>query len=93
MESNNPGGSGKDRAARYMMDAAKADPRFSKGCEIIEGTSGSTGISLALQCKSLGKTLRVVVPDDQSQDKINFLGLDSVIIIAYQLFHSKIEFL
>ena len=75
MEANNPGGSGKDRAAMYMLlDAAKQDKRFHETVNFVEGTSGSTGISLALICQLLGKTLHVVMPDDQSKDKVSFLG-------------------
>jgi len=80
MESNNPGGSGKDRAANYMLHAARNDPRFREGVDIIEGTSGSTGISLALQCRAMGCNLHVVMPDDQSKDKINYLGQCTMII-------------
>lgn len=36
---------------------------------VVEGTSGSTGISLAFQCKSRGYQLHVVMPDDQAEEK------------------------
>lgn len=74
MECCNPGGSGKDRAAQYMLSALRKDPRYRKAIDIVEGTSGSTGISLALQCRAMGCNLTVVMPDDQSQDKVNLLG-------------------
>ena len=65
MESMNPGGTGKDRAAKYMLAEATKNPLFGPGCELFEGTSGSTGIALACQCRALGLQLNVVMPDDQ----------------------------
>jgi threonine synthase len=54
MESLNPGGTGKDRAVRYMLEeAARSHPNYKPGCVIVEGSSGSTGISLAAQVSSL----------------------------------------
>ena len=50
MESLNPGGTGKDRAAKYMishaLQALHDDSAFKGDCQIYEGTSGSTGINL-----------------------------------------------
>lgn len=69
MESANPGGTGKDRAVQYMLRAARKHPRYREGVDIVEGTSGSTGISLALQCSSLGMKVHIVMPDDQSEEK------------------------
>lgn len=73
MESMNPGGTGKDRAAKALLEDAKSHRNYRPGVDIVEGTSGSTGISLACQCRALGYQLHVVMPDDQSQDKINLL--------------------
>ncbi len=69
MESMNPGGTGKDRAVKYMLEAAKEHPNYRAGVDIFEGTSGSTGIALAFQCNSLGLNLHVVMPDDQAEEK------------------------
>ena len=74
MESMNPGGTGKDRAARSMLQAAEAsDPLYRKGVDIVEGTSGSTGIALANMCLARGLKLHIVMPDDQSNEKRQLL--------------------
>ena len=69
MESMNPGGTGKDRAAKYMLEAALQSSKFEPGCNIVEGTSGSTGIALAAICSALGLRFHVVMPDDQAEEK------------------------
>ena len=69
IESMNPGGTGKDRAVKSMLAAARQHPNYSPGCLIVEGSSGSTGISLASQCQALGLRLCVVMPDDQANEK------------------------
>ena len=70
MESMNPSGTGKDRAVRYMLRHALTSIGYCGGCvDIVEGTSGSTGIALAYQCNALGLRLHVVLPDDQAAEK------------------------
>jgi cysteine synthase A len=69
MESLNPGGTGKDRVAKSMLQEALSHPRYRPGVDIVEGTSGSTGIALACLCRSMGAQLHVVMPDDQSNEK------------------------
>lgn len=69
LECNNPGGTGKDRAAKYMIRKAMRDARFRRGCDVVEGTSGSTGIALAGLCRAQGLNLHVVMPDDQASEK------------------------
>lgn len=69
MESMNPGGTGKDRAVKYMLDEARNHPLYHEGVKMFEGTSGSTGIALAFQCNALGLKLHVVMPDDQANEK------------------------
>jgi len=73
MESLNPGGTGKDRAVKAMLQAATKHPNYRPGVDIVEGTSGSTGIALAFQCLSLGLKLTVVMPDDQAAEKKQLL--------------------
>lgn len=73
MEGMNPGGSGKDRAARYMLLEIIRNNRVKPGGLVVEGTSGSTGISLAHLCRSLNLRLRVVLPDDQAEEKAHLL--------------------
>ena len=73
MECRNPGGSGKDRPALYML-REMAQSLYEKGfdakqAQVIESTSGNTGISLAAICKDLNLDLHIVMPDDQSIEK------------------------
>ncbi|MBV9332521.1 MAG: cysteine synthase A [Candidatus Eremiobacteraeota bacterium] len=69
----NPGGSVKDRAARAIVDDAEARGVLQHGGTIVEGTAGNTGIALALVANERGYRSIIVVPDDQSQDKIELL--------------------
>ena len=110
LESSNPGGTGKDRAAYYMLRHAEQNGQLPnpnnirkrrspkdadnqettttteewKMCQlamektrtggiVVEGTSGSTGISLATLCASRGHACMIVMPDDQSKEKQNLL--------------------
>lgn len=74
MESMNPGGTGKDRAAKYMIqEALKTNNTDHEHKPLFEGTSGSTGISLACLCNALGLQLNVVMPDDQAEEKRTLL--------------------
>jgi cysteine synthase len=73
MECRNPGGSGKDRPALYMLQdmACKFTSMGldAKKSKVIESTSGNTGISLAAMCRELSLELHIVMPDDQSIEK------------------------
>ena len=70
MESMNPGGTGKDRAAKYMLQTAcQQNDGEHETKEMFEGTSGSTGIALAYLCNAMGLKLNVVMPDDQAEEK------------------------
>ena len=73
MECLNPGGTGKDRAVKFMLDNIKSHHNYRDGVLIVEGSSGSTGISLASQCRSLDLNLHIVMPDDQAIEKKNLL--------------------
>lgn len=73
MESRNPAGTGKDRAVQYMLRRAMSHARYRPGVPIVEGTSGSTGIALALQCRALGLPVHLVLPDDQAAEKRQLL--------------------
>jgi cystathionine beta-synthase len=70
LESQNPGGSIKDRVALAMIDAAERDKKISKGGLIVEATAGNTGLGLALVAAQKGYRLMIVVPDKMSQEKI-----------------------
>ncbi|MGA7353858.1 MAG: pyridoxal-phosphate dependent enzyme, partial [Candidatus Cybelea sp.] len=69
----NPGGSVKDRAARGIVDDAEARGALQPGGTIVEGTAGNTGIALALVANERGYQSVIVVPDDQSREKIELL--------------------
>jgi cysteine synthase len=69
----NPGGSVKDRAAKYIILDAEASGRLKRGGTIVEGTAGNTGIALALLGNQRDYKTIIVIPDDQSQEKIDLL--------------------
>ena len=69
----NPGGSVKDRAALGMVRDAEAKELLNPGGTIVEGTAGNTGIGLAVVGNCLGYETVIVMPDNQSQDKIDTL--------------------
>jgi len=69
----NPGGSVKDRAALGMVKAAVAAGELQPGGTIVEGTAGNTGIGLALVGSALGYRSVIVMPNNQSQTKIDTL--------------------
>jgi cysteine synthase len=69
----NPGGSVKDRAARGIVDDAEAQGVLRAGGAIVEGTAGNTGIALALVANERNYKSIIVVPDDQSREKIELL--------------------
>jgi cysteine synthase len=71
----NPGGSVKDRAARGIVDDAEARGALKPGGTIVEGTAGNTGIALALVANERGHKSIIVVPDDQSREKIDLLRI------------------
>src|ERR1700756_1549648 len=70
LESQNPGGSIKDRIGRSMIEAAERDGRLRPGGTIIEATAGNTGLGLALVAALKGYRLILVVPDKMSREKI-----------------------
>ncbi len=69
----NPGGSVKDRIAITMIDAAEKRGDLKPGGTIIEGTSGNTGMGLALLAAVRGYKVIFTITDKQSQEKINLL--------------------
>ena len=69
-EHRNPGGTGKDRIARAMIEEAEARGLLGPaGGTVVEGTSGSTGIALAALCAAKGYRCVIVMPDDQAEEK------------------------
>ncbi len=71
----NPGGSVKDRAAKYILLDAEAEGRLEPGGVVVEGTAGNTGIGLALVGNSRGYRTVIFIPDTQSQEKKDMLRL------------------
>ena len=69
----NPGGTGKDRIARAMIEEAEERGLLGPGGVVVEGTSGSTGIALAALCASRGYRCVIVMPDDQAEEKRRLL--------------------
>ncbi|MEM8814442.1 MAG: cysteine synthase A [Pseudomonadota bacterium] len=69
----NPGGSVKDRAALGMLLAARERGELEAGTPIVEGTAGNTGIGLAMIGAALGHRAVIVMPENQSREKIDTL--------------------
>ena len=69
----NPGGSVKDRAALYIIQDAEAKGLLKPGGTVVEGTAGNTGIGLAHICNAKGYRCLIIIPDTQSQEKIDLL--------------------
>ncbi|MEO9952758.1 pyridoxal-phosphate dependent enzyme [Nonlabens sp.] len=72
-ETFNPGNSAKDRMGLKMIEDAEADGRLKPGGTIIEGTSGNTGMGLALAAIIKGYKLICVLSDKQSNEKMDIL--------------------
>jgi cystathionine beta-synthase len=83
LESQNPGGSIKDRIGRSMIEAAERDGSLEPGGTLIEATAGNTGLGLALVAAQKGYRLILVIPDKMSQEKIFHLrALGAEVIIT-----------
>ncbi len=70
LESQNPGGSIKDRMALAMIEAAEFSGELRSGQTLVEATAGNTGIGLALVAAVKGYRLILVIPDKMSSEKI-----------------------
>lgn len=80
-----PGGSVKDRAAKFIIEDAERTGRLGPGGVVVEGTAGNTGIALTLLGNARGYRSIIITPDDQSQEKIDLLrafGADVRIVPA-----------
>jgi cysteine synthase B len=75
LESRNPTGSVKDRVARSLIEDAEARGAIRPGQTILEPTSGNTGISLAMICSRKGYPLKVVMPDNVTQERTQLLKM------------------
>ena len=68
-EATNPGGSVKDRVARYMLDAAEASGELKEGGTVIEPTSGNTGVGLAMLAAARGYHMVLTMPETMSIER------------------------
>ena len=75
LEGQNPGGSTKDRIALRMVQAAERDGTLKPGDTILEPSSGNTGIGLALVARLKGYALRVVLPENVSEEHRQLLEI------------------
>src|SRR5690554_7762024 len=83
LESQNPGGSIKDRIALHMVDAAERRGDIRPGATLVEGTAGNTGIGLALVAQQKGYKLVLVVPDKMSREKIfNLKAMGAEVVLT-----------
>lgn len=73
LESTNPSGSIKDRAAYNMIIEAEASGDLVKGATIIEPTSGNTGIGLAMNAAARGYQAIFVMPDNATKERISLM--------------------
>lgn len=75
LEGHNPTGSVKDRVAKSMIEAAEAEGAIAPGQTILEPTSGNTGIALAMICRRKGYPLKVVMPDNVTEERTQLLKM------------------
>jgi cysteine synthase len=82
LEGQNPTGSIKDRIAKAMIEAAEGAGDLQPGRELLEPTSGNTGISLALVAKLKGYTLTCVMPENATPERRRLLELYGAKIVT-----------
>ena len=82
LEGQNPTGSIKDRIAKAMIEAAEAAGELQPGRELLEPTSGNTGISLALVAKLKGYSLTRVMPENATPERRRLLELYGAKIVT-----------
>lgn len=75
LERQNPGGSIKDRIALYMIEQAEKRGELKPGMQIIEPTSGNTGIGLSMVCAVKGYQLILVMPESMSLERRRLMGI------------------
>ncbi|HEY7381148.1 MAG TPA: pyridoxal-phosphate dependent enzyme [Gaiella sp.] len=75
LEGANPSGSIKDRVAKSMIEAAEASGELQPGRQLLEPTSGNTGISLAMVAKLKGYPLTCVIPENATAERKRLLKL------------------
>jgi len=94
LESKNPSGSVKDRAARAMLLAAEQSGKLGAGSVIVEATSGNTGISLAMLSAVRGYRCIIVMPEDMASSRQGMLrayGTEIVLTPAQLGMHGAVQ--
>ncbi|MFN0072279.1 MAG: PLP-dependent cysteine synthase family protein [Chloroflexota bacterium] len=74
LEGQNPTGSVKDRIVAFMLERARASGTLAPGQEIVEASTGNTGIALAMMGQRLGHPVRVVVPETAFPDILRVIS-------------------
>ena len=82
LEFTNPGGSIKDRIAKYMIEKAEQSGMLTPDKTIIENSSGNTAMGLAIVARQKGYKLKIVIRDTTSREKIEMLKILGVEVIA-----------
>ena len=84
LEGQNPGGSVKDRAAKWMVDEAEKEGLLVPGSGqiVLESSSGNTGIALAMICRVRGYRLKIVLPENVSVERKQLLEVWGAEIIS-----------
>ncbi len=90
----NPGGSIKDRVALAMLEGAERDGRLKADSIIVEPTSGNTGIGVALVGKLKGYKVKIVMPENMSEERkklIRSLGAELILTEAKKSIAGAVE--
>jgi cysteine synthase A len=90
----NPGGSIKDRVAKYIIEMAEKEGKLKPGCVIAEATSGNTGIGVALVGVQKGYRVIIVMPENMSEERkkiICALGAELVLTPADKSLPGSLE--
>jgi cysteine synthase B len=82
LEGHNPTGSVKDRIAKAMIEGAEEEGSIEPGQTILEPTSGNTGIALGMVCRRKGYPLKVVIPDNVTEERIQLLRMYGAEIVT-----------
>src|SRR5690606_11487526 len=70
LEGDNPGGSVKDRTACGMISGAMERGELRKGDNVVEATSGNTGIALAMIARIMGLNMTLIMPDNSTRERV-----------------------
>ena len=87
LEGDNPAGSVKDRPAANMIIQAQARGTIKPGDTLIEATSGNTGIALAMVAATMGYRLRLIMPDNMTQERRSLMmafGAELILVTQEQ---------